>query len=467
MTLLRSFLLALSFQAILSAGASADTCATTATRPDYAPGTVSPMLFGTHLLFNQATDSMRSQPEFMRSLLSVPVHSLRFPGGTIGDNYLWSEKKTARQDWFPFNHKASANDLDFDEFMSVAKCLGVQPSIVVNLRHWVAAGQLEEGIADAENWVRYANIEKGYGIRYWELGNEVYGKVKQDQSPMTARQYGKYYAEFRRRLKNVDPSVELGLILPAKTDFVASGDTENWWNGALEGAGGEVDYVVIHRYVVQPPRAVERKGSTYDDMLTEASAKLKSVIGRDVPVHLTEWNIGSKSASRDGPLKHGTIGHAMFVADGVADQADHGVRFATFWPLIGPKDQGFLSKPDVSLNVPGKVMQLLSPIAGWKVAGKQGYAKGVQSNMYVSGSGQKAVVLINWRGKPARYDWQKLVGNCDATGSVLTSSQSADSRDALQAPIAEASLILERGAIAVPPHSLIVALSKVGQRCGS
>jgi hypothetical protein len=467
MTWLRSLLLALSLQLAITAGAHASACSSTSTRADYTPGTVSPMLFGTHLLFNQATDSLRSQPAFMKSLLSVPVHSLRFPGGTMGENYLWSKKQTARQDWFPFNHNASANDLDFDEFMSVAKCLGVQPTIVLNLRHWLASGQLQDGIADAEAWVRYANKEKGYGIRYWELGNEVYGKKPQVQAPMTSRQYGQYYAEFRRRLKRVDPSVELGLILPAKFDLVASGDQESWWNGALAGAGGDVDYVVIHRYVVPLPRALERKGSTYDELLGAARAKLQAVLGKEVPIHLTEWNIGSKSASREGPLKHGTIGHALFVADAVADQADYGVRLATFWPLLGPQDQGFLNKPDVSLNVPGRVMQLLSPMAGWKVAAKQKSAKGLQSSLYAASNGQKAAVLINWRGKPARYDWRKSVGNCDVTGRVLSPSQEATSSDALQSSISEGDLLLDGGTIALPAYSLVVAVSKPGQKCAN
>lgn len=467
MMLLRSILIAAAVQLALSAGAMADTCASTSTRADYTPGTVSPMLFGTHLLFNQATDSMRRQPAFMESLLSVPVHSTRFPGGTIGDNYLWSKKQTARQDWFPFNHAASPEDLDFDEFMSVTTCLGAQPSIVLNLRHWLAAGQLQDGIAEAESWVRYANKEKGYGIRYWELGNEVYGKKPQSQAPMTSRQYGQYYAEFRQRLKNVDSSIELGLVLPAKTDLVATGDKEGWWNGALAGAGGDIDYVVIHRYVVPQPRGLERKGSTYDDMLGSARAKLKSVLGREIPIHLTEWNIGSRSASREGPLNHGSIGHALFVADALADQADHGVRFATFWPLIGPKDQGFLNKPDVTLNVPGRIMQLLAPIAGWKVTGKQKTAKGVQSSLYAAPNGQKAAVLINWRAKPAQYDWRKEVGNCSVAGHVLTPSQEAKSSETLQSSITETGLVQNSGAIELPAYSLVVVVSKPGETCGN
>ncbi len=28
---------------------------------------------------------------------------------------------------------------------------------------------------EAAGWVRYANVTKGYGIKYWEIGNENYG----------------------------------------------------------------------------------------------------------------------------------------------------------------------------------------------------------------------------------------------------------------------------------------------------
>lgn len=466
MTLFGYIMMALAVQLTLASAALAETCASSATSADFRPGTVSPMLFGTHLLFNQATDSLRGQPGFMSSLLSVPVHALRFPGGTIGDNYLWSKRQTARQDWFPFNHSASADDLDFDEFMSVAKCLGAQPSIVINLRYWVAAGQLKVGIAEAENWVRYANKEQAYGVRYWELGNEIYGRNPQAQSPMTSRDYGQYYSEFRRRLKAVDPSVELGLVLPADTNLVATADTESWWNGALAGTEGEVDYVVIHRYVVPRPKALERKGSTYDDMLGAAKSKLRAVLGRDVPVHLTEWNIGSRSASREGPVKHGTIGHALFVADAIVDQVKHGVRFATFWPLIGPKDQGFLNKSDMSLNAPGQVMQMLEDLAGWRIVDHERNAGELEASIYKGPDGRLGVVVINWRQTDMEYDWKKWTGSCDISGEVLSPGRHGGVDRWVDAPIQRHGVADDQGVLSIPARSFVVAMSKQGVDCG-
>ena len=29
--------------------------------------------------------------------------------------------------------------------------------------------------AEAAAWVKYANVTKNYGVKYWEVGNEVYG----------------------------------------------------------------------------------------------------------------------------------------------------------------------------------------------------------------------------------------------------------------------------------------------------
>src|SRR5690606_20719591 len=73
------------------------------------------------------------------------IEFLRFPGGAWGD----------RNDLRPFN---------VDMLMSVAKLLGAEVSIQARL-----AGGTPQAAADL---VRYANVEKGYGVRHWYIGNE-------------------------------------------------------------------------------------------------------------------------------------------------------------------------------------------------------------------------------------------------------------------------------------------------------
>ena len=44
---------------------------------------------------------------------------------------------------------------------------GAQPMVIANY----GTGTPQE----AADWVRYANVTKGYGVKYWEIGNELYG----------------------------------------------------------------------------------------------------------------------------------------------------------------------------------------------------------------------------------------------------------------------------------------------------
>src|SRR5256885_557054 len=55
----------------------------------------------------------------------------------------------------------------FDSFVGTVKKIGAQPILIANY----GTGTPEE----AAGWVRYANVTKGYGAKYWEIGNENYG----------------------------------------------------------------------------------------------------------------------------------------------------------------------------------------------------------------------------------------------------------------------------------------------------
>jgi len=76
---------------------------------------------------------------------------LRFPNGEYGDE-----------------NNLRPNQIDL--FISMAKIVGAEPSIIARLKDGTpeAAAEL----------VRYTNIEKEYGVQYWYIGNEptLYGE---------------------------------------------------------------------------------------------------------------------------------------------------------------------------------------------------------------------------------------------------------------------------------------------------
>lgn len=58
--------------------------------------------------------------------------------------------------------------------MGVVSRSGVQAMVTVNYGS-NAAGTAGGDPQKAAAWVHYANVTKGYGVTYWEIGNEVYG----------------------------------------------------------------------------------------------------------------------------------------------------------------------------------------------------------------------------------------------------------------------------------------------------
>lgn len=80
----------------------------------------------------------------------------------------------------------------------IATLPGAEALICVNY----GTGTAEEAAA----WVKYANVDKKLGIKYWEIGNEMDG-YWEEGGPVTATQYANKYLAYARAMKKVDPSI--------------------------------------------------------------------------------------------------------------------------------------------------------------------------------------------------------------------------------------------------------------------
>ncbi len=102
-------------------------------------------------------------------------------------------------------------DWTFDRFMEwLRKVPGSQALVCVNF----GTGTPEEAAA----WVRYANVVKKYGIRRWQVGNEMDG-IWEEGSPVDPAQYSVRFAAFSRAMKAVDPSIEVYGPATYSTEF--------------------------------------------------------------------------------------------------------------------------------------------------------------------------------------------------------------------------------------------------------
>jgi len=89
----------------------------------------------------------------------------------------------------------------FDRFVEwLEKVPGSEAMVSVNF----GTGTPEE----AASWVRYANVVKKYGIRRWNVGNEMDG-IWEEGGPVDPAQYAVRFAAFSRAMKAVDPTIEV------------------------------------------------------------------------------------------------------------------------------------------------------------------------------------------------------------------------------------------------------------------
>src|SRR5205823_6079125 len=169
-------------------------------------------------------DSQMNVPQVQNLLGQAGVRMLRYPGGSYGDIYHWQDNTA------PGGFVAPGTN--FDSFMGTVKTIGAQPMIIANY----GSGTPTE----AADWVRYANVTKGYGAKYWEIGNELYGNGyyganwetdnHTDKSPTG---YANTVLSYATAMKAVDPTIKIGavLTLPGNwPDSVVGGSDSADWN---------------------------------------------------------------------------------------------------------------------------------------------------------------------------------------------------------------------------------------------
>jgi hypothetical protein len=186
-------------------------------------------------------------------LAAAGTRALRFPGGSLSDEYHWATNTTLNNTW--------TWAMNFDQFATVATALNAHVFVTVNY----GTGTPQE----AANWVRSANVTKQYGFKYWEVGNECYGTWETDQQavrhdPFT---YANRFKDYMQQMKAVDPTIKVGIVVATGENSFANntshpatnprtGQVHNGWTpvllATLKALGVTPDFATYHRYDQAP-----------------------------------------------------------------------------------------------------------------------------------------------------------------------------------------------------------------------
>jgi hypothetical protein len=220
-----------------------------------------------YLVDDEASRPSGSPRTLTQALADAKARYLRFPGGEKSDNYLWTTisstdgasvttsstipsplaPRVADPSQWPGNGnyadattgRFTGPHQDFEEFMTMCRTNGAEPVIVVayddarEVTGRTTGPTLSELIASAAAWVKFANVTKGYNIRYWSIGNESWFR-----SGQTASIYAGHVAQFSSAMRAVDSTIKIG----------AHGNTSAWFNTVIANASSSIDWLDVHDY---------------------------------------------------------------------------------------------------------------------------------------------------------------------------------------------------------------------------
>ncbi|MCU0475731.1 MAG: hypothetical protein MUC99_06425 [Anaerolineae bacterium] len=181
-----------------------------------------------------------------------------------------------------------------DLFVLQARAVGAEPALSVRL-----LGGTPEKAAEI---VRYANITKGYGIKYWSIGNEPNLFVAlMDVETYTTTDLNTQWRAIAEAMLEVDPEI----IFVGPLD--AQGN--DWMIDFLRANGDLLGYVAIHRYPYPgfgagsgaDTDSLRDINDEWDTSIPNLRALIRDITGRDIPIAVTEINSKTRPTASARP----------------------------------------------------------------------------------------------------------------------------------------------------------------------
>jgi alpha-N-arabinofuranosidase len=290
-------------------------------------------------------DGLFDTSETVSLLQAIDNQVLRFPGGSLSDEYHWASNTTGGNTW--------TWATSFDRFAHVAAQTRAQVFITANY----GTGTAEEAAA----WVRYSNVTQKYGFKYWEIGNENYGTWEADAQvrPHDPYTYAIRAADYYTQMKAVDPNIKIGVVvLPGEDLFfvpyadhpavnLRTGTTHTGWTpvvlATLRALGVTPDFVIHHRYAQQPGGESDfsllQSARTWRNDADDLRQQLMDYLGpagANVELVCTENNsVSSRPGKQTTSLVNG-----LFLADSLGQVLQTEFNALVWWDLRNSQEFG-------------------------------------------------------------------------------------------------------------------------------
>lgn len=388
-------------------------------------GPISPLVYGTNHGPWAAVPATRIEDAY-----NLPVTVIRFPGGEWGDRNILK----------PY---------EVDQFMDLCQRIGATATI--NVR--TMTGTPEE----AAELVRYVNIEKGYGVRYWAIGNEPQFYEGALGETYTVERFNREFRAIALAMKAVDPSIQI--IGPELTNFgpdsasnPKDSEGKDWMIEFLRTNGDLVDVVSIHRYPF-PANAIS-PGRTADDLRQDTAnwnptlRHLRDLVhaetGRDLPIAVTETNSDWSKAVGGGATPDSHY-NAVWWADSLGRMIRERVLLVNYW-LISYNQGGWSLVTRDGPSPTYYVYEVYEHFGEQLVYSASGVA---DVSVYAArrADGALTLVVINLSDEEKRVGLE-IAGDAPATASVIRLDPEHNAADLGMQPF------LADGFLSLPPQSV-------------
>ena len=250
------------------------------------------------LLPADAVDGVR--PDVFARVREVRPAFIRWPGGNVAQDYHWLwgiGPRDQRVTWtnLSWRNEPEPSDFGTDEYIRFCRRVGAEPTIVVNIDGRGATSE------EAAAWVEYCNGPSSskngalrsanghpepYRVRYWELGNEIWGSWVRGHSD--AKTYAENAVRYAQAMRAVDPSIKL----------IACGDNNMDWNRTvLRLAGSSIDFLAIHHYYGSremrgDPLNLMARPLHYESFYRSVQALIRELVpDRPIKLAVNEWGL--------------------------------------------------------------------------------------------------------------------------------------------------------------------------------
>ncbi len=292
-------------------------------------------------------------PDRIEKVKEAGIRFWRWPGGSSSDNYFWDgnyQGHTKDHDGGDPTNMTQSWAVSTDDFIDFCRKTGSEAIFTVN---YAAAryGSVKEAADLAASWVKHCNVDMKYKVRYWEIGNEVYGPWeegnKMDGKPqLTGDVYGKDLQVIVAAMKKVDPDIYVGAVA-VDTDDGGDWTGYHWWmRDLLPQLQGKTDYLILHQYFMWP-----FTGDTYSNPSNEVLFgnlhKMGDAFGaagqmedkyapseKGIPVALTEYNLVNAAPPQTIELING-----LFTAEVLGEGIKTGYVASNYWDLKNGLDK--------------------------------------------------------------------------------------------------------------------------------